>query len=106
MATLGAGRIAANRSAYPMAHDRENRPPTERGRTPAAGATRAEIDAFLAQVKGLAPTTAAGQRGRLIFALDATMQRRIARCDARRVHRGLPMPENTGAAASPLRTWN
>ena len=75
MATLGAGRIAANRSAYPMAHDRENRPPTDRGRTPAAGATRAEIDAFLAQVKGLAPTTAAGQRGRLIFALDATMSR-------------------------------
>ena len=75
MATLGAGRIAANRSAYPMAHDRENRPPTERGRTPAAGAKRAEIDAFLAQVKGLAPTTAAGQRGRLIFALDATMSR-------------------------------
>src|SRR3954470_23726599 len=75
MATLGAGRIAANRSAYPMAHDRENRPPTERSRTPAAGATRAEIDAFLAQVKGLAPTTAAGQRGRLIFALDATMSR-------------------------------
>ena len=75
MATLGAGRIAANRSAYPMAHDRENRPPTDRGRTPAAGATRAEIDAFLAQVKGLAPSTAAGQRGRLIFALDATMSR-------------------------------
>ena len=38
-------------------------------------ATRAEIDAFLAQVKALAPTTAAGQRGRLIFALDATMSR-------------------------------
>ena len=75
MATLGASGIAANRSAHPMAHDRENRPPTDRGRTPAAGATRAEIDAFLAQVKGLAPTTAAGQRGRLIFALDATMSR-------------------------------
>ena len=58
-----------------MAHDRENRPPTDRGRTPAAGASRAEIDAFLAKVKGLAPTTAAGQRGRLIFALDATMSR-------------------------------
>src|SRR3954465_4981588 len=75
MATLGTGRIAANRSAHPMAHDRENRQPTDRGRTPVAGATRAEIDAFLAQVKGLAPTTAAGQRGRLIFALDATMSR-------------------------------
>src|ERR1700745_2481780 len=75
MATLGAGGIAAHRSAFPMAHDRENRPPSDRGRTPAAAASRAEIDAFLAQVKGLAPTTAAGQRGRLIFALDATMSR-------------------------------
>src|ERR1700716_1524911 len=58
-----------------MAHDRDDRPPTDRGRTPAAAAGRAEIDAFLAKVKGLAPTTAAGQRGRLIFALDATMSR-------------------------------
>ena len=58
-----------------MAHDRDDRPPTDRGRTPAAAAARAEIDAFLAKVKGLAPTTAAGQRGRLIFALDATMSR-------------------------------
>src|SRR4249919_3483248 len=58
-----------------MAHDRDDRPPTDRGRTPAAGAARAEIDAFLAKLKGLAPTTAASQRGRLIFALDATMSR-------------------------------
>src|SRR5260370_16740395 len=58
-----------------MAHDRDDRRPADRGRTPAAGAARAEIDAFLAKVKGLAPTTAAGQRGRLIFALDATMSR-------------------------------
>ena len=58
-----------------MAHDRDDRPPADRGRTPAAAAARAEIDAFLAKVKGLVPTTAAGQRGRLIFALDATMSR-------------------------------
>src|SRR5258707_6023124 len=58
-----------------MAHDRDDRPPADRGRTAAAAAARAEIDAFLAKVKGLAPTTAAGQRGRLIFALDATMSR-------------------------------
>ena len=58
-----------------MAHDRNDRPPADRGRTPAAGAARAEIDAFLAKVKGLAPTSAAGERGRLIFALDATMSR-------------------------------
>src|SRR5205823_7916193 len=51
------------------------RTPTTRSRAPAAASARSEIDAFLAQVKRLAPTTAAGQRGRLIFALDATMSR-------------------------------
>jgi len=56
-----------------MANDPTDRPPT--GRAPAAVSTRSEIDAFLAQVKGLAPSTAAGARGRLIFALDATMSR-------------------------------
>jgi hypothetical protein len=44
-------------------------------RTPTAGSTRADIDAFLAQVKSLKSTTAPGQRGRLVFALDATMSR-------------------------------
>src|SRR5258705_2935008 len=58
-----------------MAHDRDDRPPADRGRTAAAGAARAEIDAFLAQVKSLAPTTGVGRRGRLVFALDATMSR-------------------------------
>lgn len=43
--------------------------------TPAPQSSRAEIDAFLAQVRGLGRSTAAGQRGRLIFALDATMSR-------------------------------
>lgn len=41
--------------------------------TPAS--SRADIDAFLAQVKTLTPGVAPGQRGRLIFALDATMSR-------------------------------
>jgi len=58
-----------------MANDRNDPVPTEGGRPPASGSTRAEIDSFLAQVKSLAPTTAAGRRGRLIFALDATMSR-------------------------------
>src|SRR6516164_606418 len=58
-----------------MANDRHDRSPTDRSRAPAATATRAEIDAFLAQVKGLAPTAEPGRRGRLIFALDATMSR-------------------------------
>src|SRR5947209_18103464 len=58
-----------------MANDRHDRSPTDRSRAPAATATRAEIDASLAQVKGLAPTAEPGRRGRLIFALDATMSR-------------------------------
>src|SRR5438105_15048650 len=58
-----------------MANDRQDRPSTHRARAPAATATRAEIDAFLAKVKGLAPTAEPGRRGRLIFALDATMSR-------------------------------
>ena len=58
-----------------MANDRHDRPPTDQSRAPAATATRAEIDAFLAKVKGLAPTGEPGRRGRLIFALDATMSR-------------------------------
>src|ERR1700716_2591549 len=58
-----------------MANDPNDRTPTERGRAPAAASARSEIDAFLAQVKGLAPSTQPGRRGRLIFALDATMSR-------------------------------
>ena len=58
-----------------MANDPNDRTPTERGRAPAAASARSEIDAFLAQVKGLAPSTQPGKRGRLIFALDATMSR-------------------------------
>src|SRR5688572_11870879 len=48
---------------------------TESRNQPAAASPRAEIDAFLKQVKGLGPATQSGQRGRLIFALDATMSR-------------------------------
>src|SRR6202008_529951 len=58
-----------------MANDRHDRSPTDHSRAPAATATRAESDAFLARVKGLAPTAEPGRRGRLIFALDATMSR-------------------------------
>ena len=49
--------------------------PTDRRNQPAAGSTRAEIDAFLNKVRALGPAGQAGQRGRLIFALDATMSR-------------------------------
>jgi hypothetical protein len=59
-----------------MAKDRTPTPaPTEGRSEPAAGSPRAEIDAFLDKVRALGPATAAGQRGRLIFALDATMSR-------------------------------
>jgi hypothetical protein len=56
-----------------MADDRKQGP--DLGRAPAPSASRAEIDAFLARVKTLAPSTGPGSRGRLIFALDATMSR-------------------------------
>jgi hypothetical protein len=52
-----------------------NTPAENPANTPATRSSRADIDAFLSEVKRLAPATAAGQRGRLIFALDATMSR-------------------------------
>jgi hypothetical protein len=60
-----------------MSTDRSDRTPAPdpRAREPAAEASRKEIDAFLAQVKGLGPAATAGARGRLVFALDATMSR-------------------------------
>jgi hypothetical protein len=57
-----------------MANDPTGGRPTSRS-TPAPSSTRTEIDDFLAKVKTLAPTTEVGRRGRLIFALDATMSR-------------------------------
>jgi hypothetical protein len=49
--------------------------PVSADNTPATTSPRADIDAFLAQVKTLAPATARSGRARLIFALDATMSR-------------------------------
>jgi hypothetical protein len=49
--------------------------PPAKSRPPAAPSTRSEIDAFLRRVKDLEPATGSGRRGRLIFALDATMSR-------------------------------
>jgi len=45
------------------------------GHAPAAPSPRAEIDAFIQRARAMAPPVGAGQRGRLIFALDATMSR-------------------------------
>jgi hypothetical protein len=57
-----------------MADDR-NQETGDRNRAPAPASSRADVEAFLAKVKGLTPTTEPGRRGRLIFALDATMSR-------------------------------
>jgi len=64
-----------------MSQDRSGRAPapspepTRSGATPAPASSRAELDAFLGQVKALGPAARADGRGRLIFALDATMSR-------------------------------
>ncbi|MEX2128553.1 MAG: VWA domain-containing protein [Xanthobacteraceae bacterium] len=60
-----------------MSRDRDEtrapvRPPDEKSSEPAA--QRGEIDAFLQRARSLGPR-ADGKRGRLIFALDATMSR-------------------------------
>jgi hypothetical protein len=49
--------------------------PTEGHSKPAKVSARAEIDAFIRKVHALGPATQTGPRGRLIFALDATMSR-------------------------------
>jgi hypothetical protein len=59
-----------------MAQERDRTPaPASRSGDPTPASSRAEIDAFLAQVGKLAPRSSPGKRGRLIFALDATLSR-------------------------------
>jgi hypothetical protein len=58
-----------------MAKRPDNVPGPAASNQPAASASRAEIDAFLDQVRVLAPVDQSGRRGRLVFALDATMSR-------------------------------
>jgi hypothetical protein len=59
-----------------MADKPRDATPVRRGGEPApAASSRGEVDAFLAAVKSLGPAGATGLRGRLIFALDATMSR-------------------------------
>jgi hypothetical protein len=54
----------------------DDRTPSRQGTSkPAAGPLRPEVAAFLDRVKALGPAATAGKRGRLIFALDATMSR-------------------------------
>jgi hypothetical protein len=49
--------------------------PVGKGTTPAGTSSRSEIDAFLERVRAVDRTQPASLRGRLIFALDATMSR-------------------------------
>lgn len=69
-----------------MSKDRPLPPADSKSRSePAPASPRGEIESFLAQVKALGPRTAPGQRGRLIFALDATMSRQPTWNTARRL---------------------
>lgn len=58
-----------------MATDRSDRAPAPADDHTAPASRRAEVDAFLEQVRALEPSAATGRRGRLVFALDATMSR-------------------------------
>src|SRR5215467_6022014 len=59
-----------------MAKDRDTTPAPAKGAgKPAAASSRPEIDAFVARARTFASSREAGQCGRLIFALDATMSR-------------------------------
>ncbi len=55
---------------------KDNKPPAARPGTLPEGANSSdEIDAFLAKVRSAPPPVTGGARGRLVFALDATMSR-------------------------------
>jgi hypothetical protein len=58
-----------------MSDKRSDPTPAPLDQTERAPSSRADIDAFLAQVRSLGAGTERGPRGRLIFALDATMSR-------------------------------
>jgi hypothetical protein len=55
---------------------RDHSTPSKRpGRPPEESSSRSEIDAFLEKARGMTSSRQPGARGRLIFALDATMSR-------------------------------
>ncbi|MGB6621850.1 MAG: VWA domain-containing protein [Xanthobacteraceae bacterium] len=58
-----------------MSQDRSDRAPAPTRNPPSPPSGRAEIDQFLSRVKALNPVVGFAERGRLIFALDATMSR-------------------------------
>ena len=68
---------AASRASAETARRDASAPATApgSGQAPAAGtSTSGEVADFLRRMKSIAPTTTAG-RGRLVFAMDATMSR-------------------------------
>jgi hypothetical protein len=70
VATLGDGWFC---ELTVMPGDRGGPPSSKQSPTPVS--TRSEVEAFLDHVKKMAPAPEPGRRGRLIFALDATMSR-------------------------------
>jgi len=58
-----------------MTEEDDKSPVRKEQQEPAGRSGTADVDAFLNKVRNLAPTTASGDRGRLIFAMDATMSR-------------------------------
>jgi hypothetical protein len=59
-----------------MSRDKPDRTPAPTSRSALSEtSSRSEIDAFLDRVRSLAPSGGVGTRGRLVFALDATMSR-------------------------------
>jgi hypothetical protein len=69
--------MLAKKGSQNLAKAPDDRAPVPIGKdtTPAGASSRAEIDAFLERVRTIERTAPAGKRGRLIFALDATMSR-------------------------------
>ncbi|MGH6770309.1 MAG: VWA domain-containing protein [Xanthobacteraceae bacterium] len=70
-----AGRKSPPEGVLAMAAKPPDGTPVRRAGEPATTSSRTEIGAFLKQVKDLGPATGSGLRGRLVFALDATMSR-------------------------------
>jgi len=60
-----------------MSNDRSagKGPPTTRGGEPVTASSRPEIEAFVARARTVGAPLGSGRRGRLVFALDATMSR-------------------------------
>jgi hypothetical protein len=58
-----------------MSKDQPGETLAARAESTSASSSRAELEAFLDQVKALGPVATGAARGRLVFALDATMSR-------------------------------